>query len=469
MKEIGEEILIVKMYVGDFNNENIGHEIINFFKTDDNEEYIYVPAYGGMGAGHYEKINYIIFTTGIENNRVKVLAMAEVDRDDEIMNKIDIEKEHGDEKISKTQRDIIDKKNITYGKQKLYDIMKYNKGNTEAIYITYKVCKILKAKKDIYICNDSFAKKNQQVVKKPEKYIILKDTVKKIKDNKIEEKIRQLPSQKMYAIINQNKEKNNYESMKQLLENDNWEKEDTTEKVNIEKYSKENNINFLHMCQKEDDEQIYTNMLFYWFTRKIDEHSMFELFVSDFIMNSKEIKKFPVDNYSLYKESKSGSGRMDMLAIGSKNIIIIENKIKAQLHHVDKEKGTTQLSDYISDVENGKYKKDDENNQKEQRKILGMIFIPNYNVLQIENEIKNLEKDYKEIKEIYRIITYDDLYNFFKAYKNDIRLKNDLFYKYYEDFLDTLHNQHYDNINDKLREDIEIKFINAIKILNKKS
>ena len=28
----------------------------------------------------------------------------------------------------------------------------------------------------------------------------------------------------MYAIINQNKEKNNYESMKQLLENDNWEK-----------------------------------------------------------------------------------------------------------------------------------------------------------------------------------------------------------------------------------------------------
>ncbi len=38
--------------------------------------------------------------------------MAEVDRDDEIMNKIDIEKEHGDEKISKTQRDIIDKKNI---------------------------------------------------------------------------------------------------------------------------------------------------------------------------------------------------------------------------------------------------------------------------------------------------------------------------------------------------------------------
>ena len=32
MKEIGEEVLIVKMYVGEFNNENIGHEIINFLK-----------------------------------------------------------------------------------------------------------------------------------------------------------------------------------------------------------------------------------------------------------------------------------------------------------------------------------------------------------------------------------------------------------------------------------------------------
>ena len=89
MKEIGEEVLIVKMYVGEFNNENIGHEIINFFKTDNNEEYIYVPAYGGMRAGHYEKINYIIFTTGLENNRVKVLAMAEIDRNDEIIKKID--------------------------------------------------------------------------------------------------------------------------------------------------------------------------------------------------------------------------------------------------------------------------------------------------------------------------------------------------------------------------------------------
>ena len=51
-----------------------------------------------MRAGHYEKINYIIFTTGLENNRVKVLAMAEIDRNDEIIKKIDIEKERGDEK-----------------------------------------------------------------------------------------------------------------------------------------------------------------------------------------------------------------------------------------------------------------------------------------------------------------------------------------------------------------------------------
>ena len=66
-------------------------------------------------------------------------------------------------KINDAQRKIIDKKNIKYGKQKLYDIMEHNKGNAEAIYITYKVSKILKAKKDIYICNDSLLKKTHKL------------------------------------------------------------------------------------------------------------------------------------------------------------------------------------------------------------------------------------------------------------------------------------------------------------------
>lgn len=190
MSEIGEEILIIKMYVGDFNNENIGHEIINFFKTDNGEEYIYIPAYGGMGKGHYKKINYIILTTGIENDRVKVLAMAEIDRDDEIINQIDLEKEHGDEKINQLQKEIIDEKDIRYGNQKLYDIMQYNKGDSKAIYISYKVKKILRVKKDIFICNHSYAEENNpKVLNNPEKYIILNDIVKT--------KIRQLPSQKM--------------------------------------------------------------------------------------------------------------------------------------------------------------------------------------------------------------------------------------------------------------------------------
>ncbi len=457
MSEIGEEILIIKMYVGDFNNENIGHEIINFFKTDNGEEYIYIPAYGGMGKGHYKKINYIILTTGIENDRVKVLAMAEIDRDDEIINQIDLEKEHGDEKINQLQKEIIDEKDIRYGNQKLYDIMQYNKGDSKAIYISYKVKKILRVKKDIFICNHSYAEENNpKVLNNPEKYIILNDIVKT--------KIRQLPSQKMYAIISENAEKNNYESIKQLLENDNLEAEDTTEKVNIERYSKKNSVNFLHMCQKENEEQIYTNMLYYWFTRKINEHSMFELFVMDF-MKQQGIKKIPIDDYSLSKESKSGSGRMDMLAQSSKNVIIIENKIKAKLHHVDKENKTTQLSKYIDDVHKGKYKNDDENEEK--RNIYGIIFIPNYNLSQIENEIENLEENYEKIKKIYRIVTYDNLYEFFKKYENNISLKNDLFYKYYEDFLNALYSQHYNNINDKLREDREIKFVNAIKMLNK--
>ena len=215
MSERKEEILIVKMYVGDFNNENIGHEIINFFKTDDGEEYIYVPAYGGIGKGHYKNINHIIFTTGIEDNKLKILAKAEIDREDEVINEIQIEKEYGDENINDKQKKIIDRKNITYGKQKLYNIMQYNQGSDKAIYITYKVKKILKSQKDIYICNASYKEEHIEEVKEdPQKYIILKDKVNG------KDKERQIPKQKMYAIINQKEEPNNYESMLKLLRYD---------------------------------------------------------------------------------------------------------------------------------------------------------------------------------------------------------------------------------------------------------
>ncbi|MBQ5777031.1 MAG: hypothetical protein IIW06_08615 [Bacteroidaceae bacterium] len=37
-------IVINRMYVGDYLSENLGHEVINFFKADNGRHYIYLNA-----------------------------------------------------------------------------------------------------------------------------------------------------------------------------------------------------------------------------------------------------------------------------------------------------------------------------------------------------------------------------------------------------------------------------------------
>lgn len=60
--DIKKEILINKMYVGEYLNNNIGHEVINLLRADgntdkfgDGQNYIYVQPYGTMEKEHNEK------------------------------------------------------------------------------------------------------------------------------------------------------------------------------------------------------------------------------------------------------------------------------------------------------------------------------------------------------------------------------------------------------------------------------
>ena len=44
---MNNNILLLKMFAGGFNVENIGHEIINYYLPDNSDEYhIFVPPYG---------------------------------------------------------------------------------------------------------------------------------------------------------------------------------------------------------------------------------------------------------------------------------------------------------------------------------------------------------------------------------------------------------------------------------------
>jgi hypothetical protein len=248
--------------------------------------------------------------------------------------------------------------------------------------------------------------------------------------------------QKMYNL------NENYNIFRDIIDNvDNiWEENDEVDIVPVEKYqdiTQSKNLNFLQFIKKEDDETIYTNMLWYWFSRK----SMLDKFIKNYLNEN--------DNYILDREKVTGNqGRMDIFAEGENNIIIIENKIKSGLNGINKENNTSQLNKYFEDA----FKKASEKSKKDNKKIkkiTGFIFVPNYNEERIKSEIS----EYKKVN--FKIITYKELYNFFK--ENEKEINGDVYYKYYSDFLNALNNQTYSTINEMEKIETEKKFIFAIK------
>ena len=49
------------MYVGDYLDSNLGHEVINLFKADNGNHYIYLNATGNFAKEHSGKIGYMLF------------------------------------------------------------------------------------------------------------------------------------------------------------------------------------------------------------------------------------------------------------------------------------------------------------------------------------------------------------------------------------------------------------------------
>ena len=74
------EILLNIMYNGDYlmsDNKNIGHEVINLFQSDNDNNYIYVLPYGCMAKKHNDKIKTILLVKRHNANLLEVLAKAE--------------------------------------------------------------------------------------------------------------------------------------------------------------------------------------------------------------------------------------------------------------------------------------------------------------------------------------------------------------------------------------------------------
>ena len=373
------EILINQLFSGSYLEEgsNIGHEVINLFRDDNDDNYLFITP-SGIVNGH--NVERVLFVQNIKGSKTMEVVMKA-------------------EGLHETTGDEI--KQIFYSGVNIVDIFKKNlyHGELDAtsidIMATYRADKVLFPKKDkriIITVDSTYEAEDDKSV------IILMDPDKS-----------KIVSQPMRTYLSKESYPKAYDIVENLLKDDDmWEEKNTTQKLTSDGSYVGSNISFLEIIRKENDELIMSNLLAYYFSYN---HKMFARFAEEVL----GVNDFGT-SFEIIRESKKN---IDLWIRDERHIMVIENKIKSGLNGKTDD-GKNQLNKYYEYTES--FKKEagvDETNY--------FIFVPNYNDIVLNNPIT---------KDNYKIIYYSEIYDFFRRYAAEYL--ND---KYFPDFLSGLKNQ----------------------------
>lgn len=374
------QILINTLFAGSYLSEqkNIGHEFINLFRDDNDNNYLYITPGGTVDDKKYS-VKSVLFAKHVEGKTtIEILAKAE------------------DLAAVDTSPD-----EIKYAGASLKQIFEDNiyHGETDpGVYCTYKANKIRLPKSGtrIIVTIDKDFKSND-------------DNVRLIR---LHSKVKAINPQTGRKYFFQEEDPKAYSELQELLDNDNyWESENTTERIISDGSTSKIAPTFLEIIRKEDDELVFSNLLAYYFQYN---RTVFQKFAKEIL----GIADF-APRFELIRESNNN---IDLWIEDEKHVLVIENKIKSGLNGL-KDNNYSQLNKYqeyteelISNPESKSYGK----------KSYYFIFTPNYN--QIDTSKYNLKKPYKTIN-------YSTTYNFFCD--NAVSFMDE---KFFSDFLKGLKN-----------------------------
>ncbi|MCU4116919.1 PD-(D/E)XK nuclease family protein [Mycoplasma zalophi] len=395
----GNVILLNKLFLGNWLDKkgNIGHEIIDFLLTDNNEHYIYNNPWGvcpdniwvegtkELKQWKNEKYlaKYLVLTSGLKNNNFNILYVVELEEKLHRFHKAkkpskndDSKKYHYYENFKCAQRALeqfIRERKIVYNGKYLYEIYK----DDDSLYLTFKAKKIYKANDEILVSNLEYN------------------------------------FQRNKGYLFDDKNKNDYEFVNNLIATAIKNKKliefnpKTVKEDNIKSLKKE--TTFLDLIDFQDNEQAFTNMFYSILS--------FKNLLKKFCITFRGKKIFDQNSdYEVYKEYVVENGRLDIYAKGLKQNIIIENKIRSGLNGIKSEDKITQLSTYYKWA----------NKADSEYDPLFFIIAPNFRILEIENEIEKLDP---EMKNIYKIISYKEIADFIENEYNNKTL--DKTYEFY--------------------------------------
>lgn len=421
-------ILLNRMYVGEFLNENIGFESINLVKADDGKNYIYVTPYGTMDIDKYKKVKTILFVRKYAPGTYQIIAKAENLRlAEEIEDYINNKNNYGD--IRQLQQTKIEK--IKFSSVSYKDIFENNRTKTKSnnkingAFYTY-TGKVTMANKILIISKTDFVYDSKKLFRSSLKMFIDKQSTPNAY-NKLEE-----------YIEDHNKE--------------NWK--DETQKIKVKRKLK-NNSNFISILGKEDDELSFSNLFAYIF-RTYKE--LFFHFYIDILSNSKNFKNEQLYKYfdfsQIFKVEREINNIDIKLTDDKGNVIVIENKIKSNINGVNLKnedhfhKIESQLSKYYNIVKN--------ETETKNVKASFFIFYPEYHEV-----LKNSLPAYLDADK-YVLVSYKNIYGYYKKWFDDNKKNLSTLPRFYFDqFLNSL-KKHTESVDNQLEEELKLKFNNRI-------
>ena len=398
--------------------------------------------------------------------------------------------------IHDLQLEYIEQKEVNYNNKFINEVFEGNFHSVPPIYLTFKADCVKKAKNSIIIdygnkkikdiLKNSMEETSDEIECKKCQYKGSKDTFKKTDGElychecgeKIKEKDIKLRNQSCLYYLSQkdfneiiNESENGYNNV------DNWV--DTT-KLQESTY-KNDEETFIDIIRKPYDELVFSNMIAYYFE---NDKELFQKFCKylksdkgsdkksdETIINNVAIKKLDKltinETYEISREYKVDKGRIDILIRTDDSLFIIENKIKSDINGKQYDPYTGEYSDQL--INYYKYFNPDEKNEfdedfKNIKHQYYFIFTPNYNkidkekIKKIINPSKEKNNESCNIIDLYSIITYKDLYNFFSKEKNKpkqvISVKQKI---YFEDFISSLE-QHSHSCDDVIERRMENEF-----------
>ena len=429
-------IVLNRMYVGDYLDSNLGHEVINLFKADNGNHYIYLNATGNFAKEHSGKIGYMLFVKYHQENEMEVIGMAtelkEVDGSDLSLGK---DYKTLSKEIYNAQKQFIkDEGGIEYGGVSILDI--FNNAEQQSIFITYKAGNVYLPAKSLRIFL-RYGADAQNELNGKKLFIALKSY--------------NLPKTSLKSYIYPENDESKYIDYGNVLDNLIKNKALWTtkgvEKVNVENTKIQHSVSIFDICQIHNDENRFSYALAY-FMKQRKYRELWQRFFAEegaelgenYTVTREESAKIEDNDWD--HENKPSGGRIDLLVKDDKNIIVIENKIKSDINTKTSDKGdTTQLDRYVNYIEWLI-----QNSEGEKPAPHFIILTPKYNIPEIGN-----------MKQFYSIITYEKLHNF--LLKNRSVFEDD---SNFVDFYNAMFRHTRDNVNDYLYYEMMEKFVQRI-------